>query len=251
MTVAGVPATPERLAGALEGMWPAGETVIYIGLAGTSVAHRVGQYYSTPLGARAPHAGGWPIKMLADIDRLHVHVAAVEDPAAAEEAMLRAFMSGVSPASRAALFDPSLPLPFANLQLTRGMRKRHGIEGAKQPRLPSSPRAQAAAPTVTSAARESHEVGSYSLKVTVADLAAGRIRVTSGPKHALGLPQVRATLSTTVRGEALAATWDPRIGADRERSGVLHVGSANLARLLGGPALLAVGRDPDGRLDLD
>lgn len=251
IAVAGRPGTVERLVAALEAMWPSGETVVYIGLAGTSVAHRVGQYYSTPLGARAPHAGGWPIKTLADLDRLHVHVAAAEDPARAEEMLLRTFMSGVFPASRDALSDPSLPLPFANLQLTSGMRKRHGIEGAKPSRLPSSTRGWASPPSVAAAPFGRSVGGLYVLNVTAADVAAGRIRVTTGPKHALGLPGVRADLPITVRGEALTVTWDPRIGADKERSGVLQVGRGNLARLLGGPASLTVGRDPGGRLDLD
>lgn len=249
ITVAGTPATVERLAAALEAMWPSGETVIYIGLAGTSVAHRVNQYYSTPLGARAPHAGGWPIKTLAAPNRLHVHVAAAEDPAQAEETMLRSFISDIAPSGRAALSDPSLPLPFANLQLTSGMRKRHGIEGAKQSRLPPKESRLAAASSVVTALAD-RSVGGRSLNVTAADVAAGRIRVTSGPKHALGLPMVRSTFPIMMRGETLAATWDPRIGADRERSGTLRVGRGNLVRLLGGPTLLTIDRDADGRLNL-
>jgi hypothetical protein len=51
--------TVAMLADRLAGSWLPDETVLYIGLAGTSVGRRVGQYYSTPLGARSPHSGGW------------------------------------------------------------------------------------------------------------------------------------------------------------------------------------------------
>src|SRR2546429_470324 len=54
-------ARPDRsaLRRRLAGFWLADETVLYLGLAGTSVRARVRQYYKTPLGARRPHAGGW------------------------------------------------------------------------------------------------------------------------------------------------------------------------------------------------
>lgn len=42
-TVAGLPADASSLAAALLAMWPLGESVVYIGLAGTSVADRVGR----------------------------------------------------------------------------------------------------------------------------------------------------------------------------------------------------------------
>ena len=135
LTVAGMPADREKLTAAVRAMWPAGETVLYVGLAGTSVAYRVSRYDATRLGARAPHAGGWPIKLLGDLSSLHVHVAAARsEPGHAERAVLEAFMAGVSPAARAQLSDPELPLPFANLELTRGRRKRHRIGGAVPPK---------------------------------------------------------------------------------------------------------------------
>lgn len=42
ITVSGAPADVDLLAAALHAMWPAGESIAYVGLAGTSVAHRVG-----------------------------------------------------------------------------------------------------------------------------------------------------------------------------------------------------------------
>lgn len=114
--------------------WLPDEPVLYIGLASTSVRARVTAYYNTRLGARKPHAGGWFLKTLSDLDDLWVHVAASADPAGAEDAMLRSFCSAVSDTSRARLRDPERPFPFANLEWPPGVRKRHGIMGAKEPR---------------------------------------------------------------------------------------------------------------------
>ena len=103
-------------------------------MAGTSLADRVGAYYKTPLGARRPHAGGWPLKTLGVLDELWVHYAVCDDVDAAEQAMVDAFIARVSPSSRAAACDPGPPLPFANLELPGGARKQHGITGAREPR---------------------------------------------------------------------------------------------------------------------
>ena len=78
----------------------ADETVLYVGLAGTSLRSRVGQFYKTLLGARRPHAGGHFLKTLADLDELHVHWSRADDPADAEDVMLAAFAQAVSQESR-------------------------------------------------------------------------------------------------------------------------------------------------------
>ena len=132
--------TRDELAARLTRMWPSDEVIIYVGLAGTSLHDRVGNYYSTPLGARRPHAGGWPLKTLEPLNHLYVHYARCADPDDAEKRMLEAFIDNVTPAVRAALVDPELPLPFANLELDRRHRKRHGITGAREPRKKRSPR---------------------------------------------------------------------------------------------------------------
>ena len=127
----GVRPDADELAARVSGFWLPDEVILYIGLAGTSVSKRVGQYYRTPLGARKPHAGGWFLKLLACLDQLTVHFAACDDPATAESMMLRAFCGDVSEETREALVDPGHPFPFANLEWPPGTRKRHGILGAK------------------------------------------------------------------------------------------------------------------------
>lgn len=97
------------LAERVSGFWLPDEVIVYIGLAGTSISKRVGQYYRTPLGSRKPHAGGWFLKLLSNIDLLHVHFARCDDADAAESAMLGSFVSGVSEGTREILLDPGHP----------------------------------------------------------------------------------------------------------------------------------------------
>jgi hypothetical protein len=125
-----VDALRERLAGC----WLPDETVLYIGLAGTSLQRRVRQYYTTPLGARRPHAGGWFLKVLSNLDELTVHYATTADPAAAERELLQTFVDSIDGAEGDKLHDPVCPYPFANLVGPDGVRKAHGITGAREPR---------------------------------------------------------------------------------------------------------------------
>ena len=83
--------------------------------------HRVHQSYGTLIGARAPHAGGWPVKML-EPNLLWVHFGHTDDTDAAESAMVRYFVAGLPDAVTRALIDPDAALPFANLTFPRGWR---------------------------------------------------------------------------------------------------------------------------------
>ena len=60
--------------------WVPGESVVYIGLAGTSVGKRVRQCYRTPLGDRRPHAGGHWVRTLRVSGRSPVWWAPRADP---------------------------------------------------------------------------------------------------------------------------------------------------------------------------
>lgn len=126
--------TTGTLSDRIASFWLPDETIVYVGLAGSSVSGRIGQYYRTPLGARAPHSGGWFLKVLSSLDELHVHCAPADDPARAESMMLRTFVENVSDTTRQSVADPTRPFPFANLEWPRGVRKQHGITGARAPR---------------------------------------------------------------------------------------------------------------------
>jgi len=142
-----------QLAGRLAAFWCADEVVLYVGRAGhrkhievSELADRVTEYYTTPLGARSPHAGGWPLKTLANLDELHVHYACCADYIKAEQRMLDRFAEQLSNSTRESLYDSIVVMPFANLQDGHGRRKPHRIRGSRAPRKPPS---QQPAPPVT------------------------------------------------------------------------------------------------------
>jgi hypothetical protein len=58
--------------------------------------------------------------------------------------------------------------------------------------------------------------------VTAVDLKAGRIRVPHDTKAVL--PSIRQTVSIVLRGQPMDVAYDPRMGPDKERSGVLSIG---------------------------
>lgn len=134
LCVDGHPATVESLRDRLASMWVPDQPVLYIGRA-TSLRSRINQYYATPLGARSPHAGGWPLKTLGRLDELWVHWAETPDFRTVESTLLAEFVGGVRGSFAARLIDPEAPLPFANLVGGDGRRQRHGISGARAPRV--------------------------------------------------------------------------------------------------------------------
>lgn len=66
--------------------------------------------------------------------------------------------------------------------------------------------------------------------VTQADLEAGQIRIPARSKHRF--PAQKADLHVIIEDVELAASWDPRMGPDRERSGVLRIGKPHLQGLV-------------------
>lgn len=228
--------------------------VLYLGLAGTSIADRVDTYYKTALGARSPHAGGWFLKTLSPTPRRWVHWAPSMNPSVAEDAMLERFCGGVSEPTRSLLLDPAHPFPFANLEWPPGVRKRHGIAGAKRPRIrvPAVPdsRSTQIGPSGSigddpSGFAERRIAGSGGLtsplrsqQVTAADRESGQIRFPSSSKRVF--PREAATVRVLLRGRAVDARWNPRTGPDKERSGTLRVGRHILATLVPVGTMLVV-----------
>lgn len=250
LSVSGHPATLATLKGALSAMWLPGEVIVYIGCSGGPVSGRVRQFYATPLGARAPHAGGWPVQALEDRDNLFVHIARAERPLESERQVLDEFIRRVPNASRDSLCDPDLPLPFANLVLPGGRRKRHGIAGATQPhgqRVSSdSPRPEAPRQLATT----DPLIGRFTLNVTAADIRTGQIRIGRAAKRGLGLPVEPRGIVIRVLGHLHDAVWDPRLGPDKERSGVLRIGRPGMEKLFPAPCQLEVGLDAAGLVRL-
>jgi hypothetical protein len=134
LKVDGLRPMADELSERLASLWVPGEVVVYIGLAGTSLRKRIDQYYATHLGARGPHAGGWPLKTLDLLGDLRVFVARCSEPSEAEQRMLAEFAQRVPVQVARHLRDPLRVMPFANLEYPKGNRKAHGISGAREPR---------------------------------------------------------------------------------------------------------------------
>ena len=260
LTVDGVRPELAQLHARLASLWLSDETILYIGRASASVSDRVMAYYKTPLGARAPHAGGWPLKTLHGLGKLHVHVAPAPDPTTAEEAMIDTFIAGVTANDRQKVVDPELPLPFANLEDGRHRRKRHGVRGARAPyarkrRTTVAPASQK--PEVTPSRLASVSTGwsrsaEVSLNVTEQDVARGCIRVTKDAKRMLTLPSRAEKVELYIRGHLVTSGWDARLGPDKERSGLLRVGHGRLKEVLKDyPTSLTLRVSAEGVIHLD
>ena len=270
----------EQLAARLAACWLPDEPVLYIGMTDATVRKRVTAYYRTKLGARSPHSGGWPLQTLANLDTLWVHYGPVVEAEEAEKRMLAKFMAGVSTTARDGLHDRTHAIPFANLTGPDG-RKAHGITGAREPRQRASGKARTGAtldvanPALAVAARASDLAAStpatrpspgqltqaaeaprslhiLTQPITPSDLAGGRVRIgiSSGGKKLLSVVKSRVTV--VLRGRQLdEVRWDPKMGPDRERSGVLGVGRVPLAELVQPGEQLALRCPESGLVSLD
>lgn len=236
--------SPLQLGVRLQDMWLPDESVLYVGKA-TSIRSRVRQYYTTQLGARSPHAGGWPVKMLDCLDDLWVHYSVSPRPELAEQVTLAAFVDNVSAEAKTRLHDPAHPYPYANLEGPGG-RKRHGIAGARAPRKsgtgrrvsPGKPRKERPMEPPTPTSRG----GVRTQRVTEADIRAGRIRI---PKESKTIfPPGKSDIDIVLRGQRYSARWDPRVGPYRERSGVVRVGRSAMRAVMP-DEILKVNREGD------
>ncbi|MFN0153115.1 MAG: uracil-DNA glycosylase family protein [Gaiella sp.] len=86
-------------------------------------------------------------------------------------------------------------------------------------------------------------------RVTGADLRAGQIRLPRGAKRFF--PTTKTKLEVVLRGTRVEATYDPRLGPDRERSGVLRVGRRKLGELVVENEVLMIARGLGGVPRLD
>ncbi len=131
----GEPPTSRRLAARLSAFWIPSARVVFIGGASGSVGGRVMALVRHVLGDRQPHASAQWLKTLR-VGGLRVWWAATDAPEEYEDALLDAFAASVPVDERAALHDPDLVLPFANLRNVTGEAKRHGLSGSVLPAEP-------------------------------------------------------------------------------------------------------------------
>lgn len=241
ISIDGSVASEDKLAERLNRFWIPDAAVLYIGLAGTSLQARVGQYYSTKLGARSPHAGGWWLKTMADLDDLYVHFAATNDSSAVEQRMLDAFATSIPQEHSQRLFDSVRIAPFANVEVKKGLRKRHGLKNykiPKSPRLENTEELQCDASAQETASNSSTEnirtLRVPSQRISAKDRQGSDLRIPAGSDHAF--PNVNADLIVDYRGQLLSAKWRPRLGRSSTlglgRSIMSEIGSTNEPVLL-------------------
>ncbi|MGX1696374.1 hypothetical protein ACWIBQ_13420 [Microbacterium keratanolyticum] len=232
--VDGAAADIHSLTRRLQEMWVPGEPAVYIGMAGVSVRQRINQFYSTRIGARAPHAGGWPVKMIDQMAApLWIHYGATPDSDLAEAAMIDCYVRGVPNDVAAKLVDPAAPLPFANLTFPHGRRKQHGMSGVRAPRPAgglSAPRPRTQE-VVNYPAREVSSAGANvqlrgqrrrTQNITANDIKAGQVRIPGISKDVF--PTERGDVEVRIAGESHIVRWDPRVAGNR--SGILRFGVA-------------------------
>jgi hypothetical protein len=111
-----------QLARRLASFWLASQTVLYVVSTEKSLGGRVGALYATELGSRRPHSGGHWLKTLRGLDGARVWWAETDAVLEYEDAILTEFAAGVPAAEAAALHDPDVVLPFANLATALGRR---------------------------------------------------------------------------------------------------------------------------------
>ena len=131
LTVDGRRPTATELIARLAAFWLPSRRVVYIGRSSRPLVNRVGEFYSTPLGNRSPHAGGHWLKTLLVLSQCRVWWAPTPAFLAAEGQLFRAFALTVPDVEAQRLYDSSLVLPFANLEDEHKIRKDHGIRGSK------------------------------------------------------------------------------------------------------------------------
>jgi hypothetical protein len=85
-------------------------------------------------------------------------------------------------------------------------------------------------------------------RVTAVDLAHGRIRLPVPTKAVF--PPDRGVVRVVLRGTTLEASYDPRLGPDRQRSAVLSVGRDTLGGLVRADEILQVRSLADGSVEL-
>jgi hypothetical protein len=110
---------PALLESELRKYWHPSETIVYIGKA-KSLRRRLYQYYGTPLGSSRPHAGGYWIQTLKDLNTLDVCWFEHKHAAQLEKEILTYFSQNV-------VCNCNICIPYANLQIDGQHRRVHNV----------------------------------------------------------------------------------------------------------------------------
>jgi hypothetical protein len=109
--------------------WLPDEAIAYIGKAEKQhLSARIKQFYGHAVGKKSPHKGGYWLKLMAEPRPIFIHQILSKKPGDLEKELLSTFMKNVSEQSLSNLRNFQLPLPFANLEYTKGVIKKHGLK---------------------------------------------------------------------------------------------------------------------------
>lgn len=127
MLIDGEKPTVETIVERLNKYWLPKETILYIGMAGTSLRTRVNQYYNSKLGNKKPHRGGHWLKTLNNLNELNIFwtTSGDRDAGELEKELLNKFEASIDYKNE--LYDAKHAFPFANLEHPKGNKKTHGI----------------------------------------------------------------------------------------------------------------------------
>lgn len=138
LTLDGVRPSSRAVATRLGQFWLPSQVVLYIA-ATTSIGRRIAALQNTVLGDRRPTSGGhWLHTFRASVP-MRVWWAATDAAEEYEDALLNAFAASVPADEVAALHDPSVVLPFANLRRPTGERRASGLAGSLLPDVQEPP----------------------------------------------------------------------------------------------------------------
>jgi hypothetical protein len=134
LQIDGSRATASLLAQRLSCYWLPTEPILYIGQTSKPLRSRLQQFYTTRIGERSPHAGGWWVKALTCLSDVYVHYAPTKDFKECERRMLRYFRANAEvPLPRVGDRRHDC-MPFANKEWwtedNRRILREHGIRYA-------------------------------------------------------------------------------------------------------------------------
>ena len=129
LAVDGSRPTGRDLAHRLAAFWLPDQVVLFVGSTDRGLGQRVDELVHTPLGDPAPHPDGRWLATLRGLEQARVWWSETDAPEEYEDAILGAFAQAVDPTVVAALYDPTVVVPFANMATPTGLPKDHGITG--------------------------------------------------------------------------------------------------------------------------
>jgi transcription elongation factor GreA len=126
----GVRPTSAELMARLAAFWLPSEPILFVGRSKRALGSRVAALNATRLGDARPHPAGHWLKTLSVLSQLRLWWAETDAHEEYEDALLAEVAARTDPAVVATLPDPTVVLPFANLETATGIVKRHGLEHA-------------------------------------------------------------------------------------------------------------------------